>query len=362
MVRDGESSPALWLGSGVHFALEDYHGWNRFGDPRKALKAYHKAWRKIELPSDDDIWMELGDGMLEHYVERWLPQHGHLGQTLWVDGEPQVEVALIVPLGMWIWLSFEEPDQRLRPELLKQGTVHYGEEPPDGDLEWTEVVYHMTFDRVLEDQYDRIIVEDYKTAKAAFETARLELDSQVGSYLWGGGIYYGRAIEGACWTQILKQVPEPPRWLKTKKRFSMDKSQKTTVSMYRQALLDHYGKGNIPSEYTAFLNDLASLETPDGDRFIKRSVIYRNAYNAQAEEAKIYQEVGEMLRAFLPAGHPDELPLYNNPTRDCDWECPFRAPCIAKDDGSDYETMFDEDYEQGKGIKDDWRDRIKWPD
>lgn len=363
MLDGAASNPALWLGSGVHFGLEDFHGWNRFGDPRDALYAYHKAWKKSELPADDDIWLELGIGMLEHYVERWLPQHGHIGQTLWIDGEPQVEVTVQVPLGMWIWLNFpgELPDKRLNPELLMQGTIVYSEEPPDDRPEWTEVVYDMTFDRVLLDRHDRIIVEDYKTAKQEFETARLELDSQVGSYLWGGTLLYGRAVEGACWTQFIKATPQPLRWLKTRNRFSTDKSQKTTVSLARAQLIEHYGKGQIPDLYTDFLNDLAALETPEGDRFIKRSVIYRNEYNAQAEEAKIHAEVGEMLRAFLPVGHPNRLPIYNNPTRDCEWDCPFRAPCIATDDGSDAESMLEEDYVQWEGIKDDWRDRIVWP-
>lgn len=359
-LADGQENPALWLGSGVHFGLEDYHGYNRFGDPRDALYAYHKAWKKSELPADDDVWLELGIGMLEHYVERWLPQHGHVGQTLWIDGEPQVEVTVQVPLGIWIWLPFEGDTDKTSWQL--QGTLHYGEEPPGHqEPEWTEVVYDMTFDRVLLDSHDRIIVEDYKTAKAEFDTARLELDSQVGSYLWGGALLYGRAIEGACWTQFIKAVPQPLRWLESKKRFSTDKSQKTTVSLARAQLIEHYGKGQVPDLYSDFLNELASLETPDGDRFIKRSVIYRNEHNAQAEEAKLYAEVGEMLRAFLPAGHEDELPLYNNPTRDCSWDCTYRAPCIALDDGSDADSMLAEDYIEWEGIKDDWRDRLVWP-
>jgi hypothetical protein len=349
---DSQASPALWLGSGVHFGLEDYHGYNRFGDPRDALIAYHKAWKKSELPPDDDVWLELGVVMLQHYVERWLPQHGHIGQTLWIDGEPQVEVVVQVPLGMWIWLPADREDP-------SYGTVVY--EEPRYEEGWFEIVYDMTFDRVLLDDHDRIIVEDYKTAAKEFDTARLELDSQVGSYLWGGALLYGRAIEGACWTQFIKAVPQPLRWLEKKQRFSVDKSQRTTLSMAREQLVEHYGKGKVPDFYTDFLNELAADETPEGDRFIKRSVIYRNEANAASEERKLYQEIGEMLRAFRPADHPNALPLYNNPTRDCSWDCAFRAPCIALDDGSDADSILSEDYEQWEGIKDDWRDRIRWP-
>jgi hypothetical protein len=72
------------------------------------------------------------------------------------------------------------------------------------------------------------------------------------------------------------------------------------------------------------------------------------------EQAKIIAEVLEMLD---PA-----LPLYPNPTKDCSWDCPFKIPCLAMDDGSDYQYVLDNEYTQWAGYKDDWRRRVVYPD
>lgn len=350
VVVDQPANPAFWLGSGIHFALEDWEGYNRFGDPRKALIAYAKAYKKSELPDAWDTWLELGDGMLEHYVERWLPLRGRL-PTYWLNGEPQVEVHVQVPLGLWMEMN--------------TGTISEGEDPPkgaeaDGAL-WREVVYDLSYDRVVIDEHDRLLIEDYKTAKDAFDTARLELDAQISRYYWSGRLMYGPQLEGAVWTQLIKHVPRQPEYLEKSKRFSLDKRISTTHAMYLGALEKHYGRGEVPELYLPLLNELASKETFEGDAFIRRNVIYRNEDSAISEERKLHAEVREILRAWLPADHPNALPLYNNPTRDCSWDCPFRAPCMATDDGGDAESILEDDYEQWEGLKDDWRDRIVWP-
>src|SRR3954468_7715100 len=38
-----EAQNPLWFGTGMHFALEDYHGFNVYGSPTEAFKAYCSA-------------------------------------------------------------------------------------------------------------------------------------------------------------------------------------------------------------------------------------------------------------------------------------------------------------------------------
>jgi hypothetical protein len=104
-----KASP-LWLGSGIHFALEDFHGLRQFGgfprpDPSnykvsQAFKAYVRATYKQSKETLPDDWQdltELGVGMMDYYQFQWLKYRDPL-TTLVVDGVPQVEVNFRIPV------------------------------------------------------------------------------------------------------------------------------------------------------------------------------------------------------------------------------------------------------------------------
>jgi hypothetical protein len=320
----GVQSPALWLGTGFHFALEDYHGYKRFGSAAEAFLAYVACHRRSELPENWKETAELGEAMLNYYTEDWLPQRGELYETLWVDGVPQVEVNVKVPLDI---------------------------DPPPG---FDRVVYSTTYDRVGIDEHGRIVVIDYKTAAKQFDPGRLELDPQVSSYIWSARLVYGDAVEGASWQQHIKAVPDPPEVLKNGS-LSKNKQQYTTARMYEKTCIEYYGK--VPSEYQEIINHFASLETPDADRFVRREVIYRNEVFAANEEGYIFNEIDDMI--------DPNLRLYPNPTRDCTWDCDFRSVCLAMNDGSDYEYMLESEYQrwEGEGYQSNqWRKRLKYPE
>jgi hypothetical protein len=86
--------------------------------------------------------------------------------------------------------------------------------------------------------------------------------------------------------------------------------------------------------------------------FIKRSLVRRNAYAIAMEEAKIMAEVREMVDT--------ELPLYPSPDRDCFFMCPFREPCLAMDDGSDFQHLINTMFQERTKVP-AWRNRVKWP-
>src|SRR5690606_20795419 len=102
-----ESASHLWLGSGCHYALEDYHGYNFYKHPAEAFRAYVAAWKKhaqqtrFQLPPDIDELIALGESLMDYYTI-WLQNRDPL-QTLWVDGVPQVEVKVLIEL------PFESP-------------------------------------------------------------------------------------------------------------------------------------------------------------------------------------------------------------------------------------------------------------
>jgi hypothetical protein len=342
LVSTIESRGPLWFGSGFHFALEDFHGHNKFGDPRRAFDAYVGAFPNSALPNDVDELVKLGNEMLTYYVDLWIPKYG-LMQTLWIGDAPQVEVSIEIPIE----------------ELLQEYTEHRGlwgwwddlYRRYDAEPSTLKIVVHQTFDRVVRDEDGRIFGIDYKTAKQFSPLGDLDKNPQAGQYFWAMRQFYGDAAEGIIWQQHLKTAPQSPKPLKVG-GFSLNKDQHTTYTLYRRALIDRFGK--VPRGYVEILNHLALQETEEGDRYIRRDILRRNTAHGRAEQEKILAEVSEML-------NPD-LPLYPNPTRDCNWDCPFKDACSAMDDGSDYQYMLESEFVQWQGYQDDWRDRIQWPD
>jgi hypothetical protein len=316
---DGAANPYLWLGTGFHFALEDYHGYNRFTRPDVALRAFSEAWRPSDPRHDKrpDDWQELidlGCEMFSYYTQYWLPRRREF-ETFWVNGVPQVEVEFKIPIP------------------------------------GTDANYVGKFDRVVVDPYGRLWVQDYKTA-AQFDTNKLETDPQVSTYVWAAmHLYPEYQTEGMLYTQFLKSPPKEPRVL-ANGELSLDKSQRTTYSLYRKAVKDR-NDGKIPRKYREILETLKAQETPEGDRFIIQNLVRRNEHAALAEVSKIAAQTIDMLNP--------ELPLYPNPTRDCIWDCSFRSVCLAMDDGSDYQYMLESEFVT-RNEEDPWRSRIKWPD
>lgn len=320
----GEVVTPLWLGTGFHFALEDHYGYNLFGNPMDSWRAYVDSHRRSELPDDHKEAGELAVGMLTYFYEDWLPQHGEPFPTLWIDGVPQVEVNVRIPLDI---------------------------PPPPG---YISVEYSTTFDRLALDPLGRVVVVDYKTAARAYEAGRLELDPQVSSYFWAARLIYGDQVEGAVWHIFLKAVPDAPEVLKNGE-LSKNKQQHTTAAIYRKTLMEYFGK--VPPGYADILNHFAAQENEYGDKFITRESIYRNLTFGENEERKIFSEIHDMIDPGLS--------LYPNPTRDCSWDCNYKAPCLSMDDGSDFEYMLETEYEkwEGEGYKsNNWRDRLKYPE
>lgn len=313
---------ALWFGSGIHFALEDYHGHNKFGHPVEAYFAYQNAFKVEERPMNWEDLEEMAVHLLSYYVEGWLPKRKGVFRTLWLNGEPMVEVQFRIYL----------------PELSEK--VGF------------PVYYEGTFDRIVIDEEGFIYILDYKTA-ARFDTAKLETDAQINAYCWAGEQVIGRPVEGMIYMQFLKASPTGPKILKSGLP-STDVRQRTTHYHYKQALDEIFDGSQYPKEYVAFLNELAMQESPEGDKFIRYDKVRRNESFRKAEAWKIYAEGLEMLTF--------DLPLYPNPTKDCSWDCSFRPVCLAMDDGSDPEFLLAENYQKRKEDNQEWRKKIKWPD
>lgn len=266
----------LWMGSGMHFALEDFHGFNLYGTPAMAMQAFAYAFKKKYPKKMPDDWMTLCQlccDMMDYYTNYWLTNRPLL-DTYVFEEVPQLEVAIKIPIQM----------DRLKN--WKEISKH-----------WDQIFYSMTLDRVVKDEYGSLWIMEYKSAKNMM-TQHFATDPQCSRYVWGADLVYEEPVAGVIYQQHRKQVPKPARELKNG-TISVAQ-QATSYWMYRQALIDKYGTVDAsPEANSKFLGELAKQETEDMDDFVRRDRVYRNAKTSENEAQKILLEISEIGRAHV---------------------------------------------------------------
>lgn len=309
--------------------MEDYHGYNNYGHPAEAFKAYVDAWKRYsqktrhQMPDDWKEQAELGVALMDYYLV-WLEGREPL-DTLWVDGIPQVEVKVEIQL----------PHEYFPPHIQD----HYDE----------GIFYQATLDRVVVEDGDYWLL-DYKFYKN-MQQDHLEFDPQMSAYTWCGHVMYPEMpLKGAILQQHRKDVPNPPRILSAG-GLSVAKNQKTTHRLYRQAIIDMYGDvANAPGNVVATLNDFAGRESKDRDAFIRRDYTVRTPEQIASTGQKILMEAEDMLNM--------ELPLYPNETKDCSWDCSFQDVCIMMDRRDSWNDILLETTVSRSDETDDWREYL----
>jgi hypothetical protein len=235
---------------------------------------------------------------MTYYAEEWLSCRPPL-DTYEVGGVPQVEV---------------------------NGAIDLGVRTKDG----RRVLYGFTLDRVIIDEFKRLWIVEYKTAKQ-MRVLHLDVDEQVTAYCWAAWRLYGTQVAGVVYQQFIKRLPSLPKVLATG-RVSTDLRQATSAALYAKLLVDMYGGLEVaPSENIIALNKIRMTEDEDRDRFIVRHRIERNERQLISFEQKAIMELEDIANP--------NLPLYPNATKDCDYMCPLQAACLAMDDGSDWESV-----------------------
>lgn len=398
-----EQNINFWFGSAIHFCMEDYHGYNRFGDPRRALYAYYHAFPEDEMPAGADMHYSLGISMLTYYMQ-WMQRHNQQTgfETVWMDPNtyepkepgaegavPAVEIQFYFPLNVYAILNVDtdriedafywyegDDDWAAGASLFKTrsamrwlvpqewspksdpNTVYHFQDM-SGEYNWkiVPISYHGTIDRIVRDRYGRYWLWDYKTAKSA-DTAKLATDDQVSAYLYAARKLFPFPVYGFVYLQMTKDKIQQPKRLRDG-TLSVDKRQKTTYGLVRQAVLEDYGSvAAAPAKIVDFLNHMAALEEPEGDRFIRWDFVKRNDHQLDMTEAAIYGELSMMLNP--------NMYCFPSPTRDCSWDCPMRDACILQDMGDqsaldEFLAGFTKRPHTDDGNEDEWRGRIAWP-
>ena len=369
-----EQNINFWFGSAIHFSMEDYHGENKFGDPRKAFWAYYQAFPTDELPIGAEVHYELGMAMLSYYLT-WYKRHNDVAgfETALVDPETHqlynphqvkktdkmeyaVEQSFILPLNTYVAVDANGNIRKAFFNVQDPSCISFTYNGVECNI--VPICYHGTMDRIVCDKYGRYWVLDYKTAKGA-DTNKLDTDDQISAYLWAFEKWFGIKPYGFIYLQLTKEAVQEPKRLKNGE-LSVDKKQKTTYSLLKQEIINDYGTVNAaPDKLIQFLNHMASIEFPEGDGFIRWDFVKSTPEQIRSTEEHIMGELHHMLW--------EDLYCYPAPTRDCIWDCPCRDLCLAldrKDETAVNEFMqnFEQRPRNEDGNLDPWRENIPWPE
>jgi hypothetical protein len=370
----------LWFGTGIHYALEMYYDPMLQRDPVESFKTWYDyqwnggivteewldrtydirpqkmveddvvdfvnanmpkeldgmrvegTWKikglrhllpNIEVVQDDfEAHRELGIGMMNFYKE-WAEKNDDFVVVA-------AESVFSVPLG------FEAVDMREdSPNYGKSLEVH-ARGKRDAVLYWPE--------------WDKYGINDYKTAAKIDENyfVKLENDEQVTQYMWASIResqmtdlpWSGGTVDRYLYTALRKNYPKPPNVLKNGK-LSLDKQQGTNADLFEKALI-------ADPELQAWFVDKPEAQTymtylieQGDDLFVIRKEGGRNTYEIDNFERDLIATAKEMLNP--------ETAVYPNPSGN--WlctGCAFRAPCLAANDGSDWQGMLADAYEPNR--------------
>ncbi len=205
-------------------------------------------------------------------------------------------------------------------------------ETPNGKpyiIDNSPVMYQGRLDGIVQDPQGRYWIFEHKTAGQMGRTEWLELDAQCGSYAWAIQKQLGVKIAGIIYSQALKAIPKPIKRLAKPykgRNYSSNKQARTTLELFTEALEK---EGEPLTHYTEYLNYLRE----EGNPFFRRIEIYRNEAALETMGRNIFYEAREMLN--LPIIYPSPSFFGCN-------GCRFREPCIAKQNGYDYQFVLDE--------------------
>lgn len=264
--------------------------------------------RELDIANGDDYAdrVELGIGMLTHYANEVHPRGDSWFKPI------ATEIPFEVPL-----YDLKTGEPLVCTNSPQCGQIHSN----TGDD--SNVIYAGRIDMLVEDiRYGGYYVWDHKSAaQLAANEEFLQLDDQVGSYVWATKRVLNLDVKGFVYAEYRKAYPAPPKLLSRQmkgKSFSVDKNQPTTLEIFtshvKQFDTDAYNDGCY-TEYILYLSG------PEAPQFQKRFIIMKTDAELDNIGRNITMEATEMIQK--------DLLIYPSVGRFGCGNCAYKQPCIA---------------------------------
>lgn len=340
-------SIALWFGTGIHLALENWYipGRKRGTDPRETWRDYvnnsrgNTEW--VNTYHDGDFSeavsaLELGEDMLTQYLDEYGTEE-HLEVI-------SAEQTFQVPVKHKSWKSDDRTD-----DLLGE---HCNYQVDD------VTTYVGTFDMVVRDHRDgKLYVWDHKTAAqlGSSNTQYLPLDDQAGAY-WAIATYTLRkqgligpkeAISGVVYNYLRKAKADTrPR---NADGYCTNKPQKKhfVEALTEKGIESPDEKKPLDKLTVAVLESLAEehkievfgeVSASQPPKNLDRVTVFRHRQQMRSQIERIQDdlEVMSLVKNNL-------VPTTKTPTRECGF-CEFREICELDESGKDYSDFAEQIY------------------
>lgn len=344
---------------------------SEYQDFLRCRKRWH--WRWVEgLKSKKPNNKLLFGNMIHKFLEVWnnshdmIDAHGAM-QKLYLEADTQfvdqVELQELWELALEVTdnyvTQYEDKDRKLKVIATElEFIIHLDD----------DIFYQGTIDWVFEDEEGRLWFSDHKTTDSIEKYAKNSvMDRQISRYWWAlqqltkgvGKVKHGdewlhppfelmdKEVYGFVYNIIVRDAPHAPKVLKSG-QLSKDKSQRTTLDLYMQALKDNllliWDEMNecfdVPAEYIDICDHLAQQE----NRYFRRIDVTRLQPEIDASILEFFT-VSQDIAVLSDMG--DSPMLYRNITPDCSWDCEFRGLCELQITGGNTQLLLDLNYEKG---------------
>jgi hypothetical protein len=348
----------LWFGSGVHWALKHYYDPILQRDPVEVFKTWWHVQMNGGIITED--WLETVYDRNPSRNEDGTYRVKGLNYILPTEMSAQQdeEFAEHLELGIGM-LEFYKQYAKANDNFTVIAAEHTFSVPIydfDNDCELTAVdirdgqikPVHLrgTQDAIIQDnETERYGILEHKTAAKIDEDyfLKLDKDEQCTTYMFSAEVEARvhdlpyKEIDFVLYNALRKAFPRWPT-ITSRGDISIDRSKEsTTVEMLMQTIND-MGMGEVWQNMEKLRLYVEYVRDSGDEQFIVRNHVRRNRHEIYSCGERVFQETSDML------SNPS---VYPNPTGT--WgclKCIFRAPCIAKDDGSEWEWMLDEQFEK----------------
>ena len=363
----------MWFGTGIHWALEQYYNPGLKRDPVESWKTWFdvqwrggvvtEEWldRVYDLEPRPEIHGTVAghDGKLGHpHVKLWrvrglmdiLPDadeevfdslldlginmmSAYKGYAAHMDGFEVLVTEHDFSVPIW---DFEN-ECILKAVDLREQSPNYGKT--------LEVHNRGRMDAIWVKPNGKLGIIDHKTSSRIDEDffEKLDTDEQCTSYLFAAEVeakyydlpYAGQPIEEVTYNVLRKTYPKPPTIVRGG-LFSIDRANEScTYEMLMEWITQNQiNVDDLPLQHQTYISYLRDIG--DEQYFIRKHV-RRNRHQLANASYRLYQEAMDML--------DPNLRIYPNLRNDYSClRCAFRAPCLAREDGSDWEQLIRDNY------------------
>lgn len=293
---------------------------------QKYLTTFSLRELPLDVETDYEERIDLGSGMLRYYGEYVHPKMDNWFRPVAV--EIPFEVAIADP---------DHPGRSLQClDSPNCGQAH-SNDPADPD---SNVIYAGRVDMLVEDlRFGGYFIWDHKTAAAlAKDDGFLQLDDQVGSYVWALRTVLELDVRGFIYAETRKDYPREPKQLKRLsggRSYSTAQNQATSFDIFQP-----FVEKNDPIAFQegAYDEYIAFLKSSEATQFTQRFVIVKAEEELESIGKNIALEAADMVDSHIR--------IYPSVGRYTCSTCAFRQPCLGEFMAEDTQYMLDTMYIQ----------------